>query len=229
MGIHRTWWVPNGATATQGAYVAQPTEEMFAIITLESHRARAGVVGENLGTVPPEIGDALPRHRIWGMYLAQFTASEDPSMSPATSEDMALIGTHDTPTLAGWLKGVDIGERVRCGLLDPKAVPAVESERTRATRRLADRLGANVDDPRGYLAALLDWLGRSDSPLVVPWLEDLWLEEEGVNLPGTRSSERPNWQRPMNRLLDEALADPEVDALARRLARARSSGNDTTD
>jgi 4-alpha-glucanotransferase len=178
-------------------------------------------VGENLGTVPPEIGDALPRHHIWGMYLAQFTASEDPRMSPATDEDMALIGTHDTPTLAGWLKGVDIGERVRCGLLDAKAVPAVRSERSLATRRLADKLGTDVDDPLAYLAALLEWLGRSDSPLVVPWLEDLWFEDEGVNVPGTRSSERPNWQRPMRRLLDEALADPEVEALVQRLARAR--------
>ena len=229
MAWTRLYWIPHGFGKDQGTYVSYPADELFAILTLESHRNHCEVVGENLGTVPPEIGDALPRHRIWGMYLAQFTASEDPSMSPATSEDMALIGTHDTPTLAGWLKGVDIGERVRCGLLDPKAVSAVRKERTRATRRLADRLGAKVDDPRGYLAALLDWLGQSGSPLVVPWLEDLWLEEEGVNLPGTRSSERPNWQRPMSRLLDEALADPEVDALARRLARARSPETSTTD
>jgi 4-alpha-glucanotransferase len=142
---------------------------------------------------------------------------------------MALIGTHDTPTLAGWLNAVDIGERVRCGLLDPKTVPTVEKERTLAIRRLADRLGADVDDPGGYLAALLEWLGRSSSPLVVPWLEDLWLEDEGVNLPGTRSSERPNWQRPMSRLLDEALGDPEVEALAQSLARARSIGTGATD
>jgi 4-alpha-glucanotransferase len=78
-----------------------------------------------------------------------------------------------------------------------------------------------VDDPRAYLAALLEWLGRSGSPLVVAWLEDLWLEDQGVNVPGTRSSERPNWQRPMRRLLDEALADPQVDELTRRLDRAR--------
>jgi len=180
------------------------------------------VVGENLGTVPPEIKDALPRHRIWGMYLAQFTASEDPKMSPATDEDMALIGTHDTPTLAGWLTGVDIAERVRCGLLEEEWVPGVRKDRALAIRRLADRLGGSVDDPQAYLAALLEWLGRSGSPLVVPWLEDLWLEDQGVNLPGTRSSERPNWQRPMRRLLDEALADPQVDELALLLARART-------
>jgi 4-alpha-glucanotransferase len=60
---------------------------------------------------------------------------------------------------------------------------------------------------------------------VVPWLEDLWLEEVAVNLPGTPSSTRPNWQRPMRRLLDEIFSDPEVDALLRRLDGARRSGD----
>jgi 4-alpha-glucanotransferase len=229
MAWTRLYWIPHGFGKDQGTYVSYPADELFAILTLESNRNQCEVVGENLGTVPPEIGDALPRHRIWGMYLAQFTASEDPKVSPASGADMALIGTHDTPTLAGWLKGVDVGERVRCGLLDEASVPWVLEERSLATGRLADKLGTDVDDPRAYLAALLEWLGRSDSPLVVPWLEDLWLEEEGVNLPGTRSSERPNWQRPMSRLLDEALADPEVEALARRLARARSREAIATD
>ena len=75
----------------------------------------------------------------------------------------------------------------------------------------------------GFLTALLEWLGRSNSPLVVPWLEDLWLEEVAVNLPGTPSSTRPNWQRPMRRLLDEIFTDPEVDGLLRRLDRARNT------
>ena len=56
-------------------------------------------------------------------------------------------------------------------------------------------LDSAVEDPRAFLIALLEWLGRSNSPLVVPWLEDLWLEEVSVNLPGTSSSVRPNWQR----------------------------------
>jgi 4-alpha-glucanotransferase len=221
MAWTRLYWIPHGLGKDEGTYVSYPEDELFAILTLESHRHRCEIVGENLGTVPPQIGDALPRHRIWGMYLAQFTASEDPNMSPATDEDMALVGTHDTPTFAGWLSGVDIGERVRCDLLDPAALPKVRKERALAIGRLADRLEGSVDDPRALLADLLEWLGRSGSPVVVPWLEDLWLEEEGVNLPGTRSSERQNWQRPMRRLLDEALADPDVEELALRLARAR--------
>jgi 4-alpha-glucanotransferase len=84
-------------------------------------------------------------------------------------------------------------------------------------------LDSTVEDPRAFLLALLEWLGHSDSPLVVPWLEDLWLEEESVNLPGTPSSVRPNWQRPMRRLLDEITTDPGVDELLRRLNRARNA------
>jgi 4-alpha-glucanotransferase len=222
MAWTRLYWIPHGLGLHEGTYVSYPAEELFAILTLESHRNRCEVVGENLGTVPPEIHEALPRHRIWGMYLAQFQASADPHVAPPTAADMALVGTHDTPTFAGWLAANDVAERVRHRLLDPQAAPRVRAERSRAARRLAKRLGRAVDRPRDLLADLLEWLGRSDSPLVVPWLEDLWLEEAGVNLPGTRSSERPNWQRPMRRLLDEIFTDPDVDGLVRRLQHARN-------
>jgi 4-alpha-glucanotransferase len=186
------------------------------------------VVGENLGTVPPEIGEALPRHRIWGMYLAQFQASGDPEVAPPTAADVALIGTHDTPTFAGWLAANDVAERVEHGLLAEDAVPDVRAERAVAAARLARRLGGSIDEPRGLLAGLLEWLGRSESPLVIPWLEDLWLEEVRVNLPGTRSSARPNWQRPMRLLLDEIFADPDIDALLQRLQLGRGARPDPT-
>jgi 4-alpha-glucanotransferase len=221
MAWTRLYWIPHGFGLHEGTYVSYPAEELFAILTLESNRNRCEVVGENLGTVPREIDEALPRHRIWGMYLAQFQASEDPHVAAPTAPDVALIGTHDTPTFAGWLEGNDIPERVRYGLLAEQAVPSVREERARATQRLAKRLHRRVDEPRELLAELLEWLGRSESPLVVPWLEDLWLEDVRVNLPGTRSSVRPNWQRPMRRLLGEIFTDPEVDELLRRLHRAR--------
>jgi 4-alpha-glucanotransferase len=107
-------------------------------------------------------------------------------------------------------------------LLTESAAPAAREERARATRWLAEHLASTVDDPGAFLVALLEWLGRSESPLVVPWLEDLWLEEVAVNLPGTPSFMRPNWQRPMQRLLDTVFADPEVDGTLRRLHRARN-------
>jgi glycogen operon protein len=155
------------------------------------------------------------------MYLAEFQASAGPEVSPPGASNVALVGTHDTPTFAGWLAGNDIGERVRCKLLAESAASAVREERARAVGWLAAQLESSPDQPHAFLARLLDWLGRSDSPLVVPWLEDLWLEDRGVNLPGTPSSERPNWQRPMSRLLDEIFADPQVIQLTHALERAR--------
>ena len=222
MAWTRLYWIPHSFGLDQGTYVSYPAEELFAILTLESSRGRCEVVGENLGNVPPEIDEALPRHRIRGMYLAQFQASKDPKVAAPTAADMALVGTHDTPTFAGWLAGTDIAERERYGLLAAASVPAVREERTRATARLARRLKRSVTEPRELLGELLEWLGRSRSPLVVPWLEDLWLEDRGVNLPGTPSSLRPNWQGPMRKLLDEVFSDAEIDALIRRLSRARN-------
>jgi len=221
MALTRLYWIPHGFGLHEGTYVSYPAEELFAILALESVRHGCEVVGENLGTVPPEIDDALPRHRIWGMYLAEFAASS-PEIRPPAASEMALIGTHDTPPFAGWIEGVDIGERVHHGLLAAEAEEPVREERARAAHRLADHLGVDLADRRAFLSELLVWLGRSESPLVVPWLEDLWLEEVGVNLPGTRSSERPNWQRPMGRLLDDVFSDPEIEELLRRLDRERS-------
>jgi 4-alpha-glucanotransferase len=222
MAWTRLYWIPHGFGLHEGTYVTYPAEELFAILTLESTRHRCEVVGENLGNVPREINDALPRHRIWGMYLAQFQDPTGPDLTPPSARDMALVGTHDTPTFAGWLTGNDIVERVRYGLLAEQAAPVVREQRETVTRWLAERLGCRVEEPAAFFAQLLEWLGRSDSPLVVPWLEDLWLEEHAVNLPGTPSSMRPNWQRPMRRLLDECFTDPEVDGLVRGLHRARN-------
>lgn len=221
MALTRLYWIPHGFGLHEGTYVSYPAEELFAVLTLASHRHRCEIVGENLGTVPPEIGVAMPRHRVWGMYLAQFQSPETSPLTAPTADDVAFIGTHDTPTFAGWLAGADVGERVAHRLLDADAAPGVLEARARTAHALAAALGSSVAEPRAFLAALLEWLGRSASPLVVPWLEDLWLEPEGVNLPGTRSSERPNWQRPMRLLLDDLFADGDVDALLRRLDEAR--------
>ena len=226
MAVTRLYWIPHGFGLHEGTYVTYPAEELFAVLTLESHRNRCEVVGENLGTVPKEIDEALPRHRIWGMFLAEFEAAEsvesDGEPQPPSADQVALIGTHDTPTLAGWIAQVDIDERVRTGLLTGAAAPSEREARAEAAAKLARTLGASLEEREALLAGLLEWLGGSPSPLVIPWLEDLWLEVEQVNLPGTRSSERPNWQRPMARILDEIMADPEIEELIRRLREART-------
>ena len=62
MGLHRLFWIPDGAEAKDGAFVSTPAEEIYAILSVESHRHSAWLVGEDLGTVPPEVEGAMKRH-----------------------------------------------------------------------------------------------------------------------------------------------------------------------
>ncbi len=210
MALSRLYWIPEGAGLHDGTYVSYPLDELLAVVTLESTRHHCEVIGENLGTVTPAFRAALPRHRIRGMFLAQFAAAGDGVVAEPTPTDVALIGTHDTPTLAGWLGAGDVGDRVTHGLLDAAGVGEVLADRRANAARLAAMLGTQSGDPAAMLESLLRWLGFSASPLVLPWIEDLWLEPRGVNLPGTRSSVHPNWQRPMGLLLDDVVTNPVI-------------------
>ena len=223
MALRRLYWIPVGMALDQGTYVDYPMEELFALLCLESHRHSCEVIGENLGTVPPEIEAALERHRIKGMRLAQFSAGGGRPVADVAADEVAFIGTHDTPTFAGWLSGDDIDLRVELGLLAAGAAPAARVERAEAVRRLTAELGGSVEDPADLLERVVVALGSSPSPLVLLWLEDLWLETAPVNVPGTSSAVHPNWQRPMRRRYDEALADPAVRRLLEAVEAARQT------
>ena len=235
MALRRLYWIPDGMALDQGTYVAYPMEELFALLCLESHRRACEVIGENLGTVPPELDAALERHGIEGMRLAQFSAGGGRPVADMAADEVAFIGTHDTPTFSAWLTGDDIDLRVELGLLAAEAAPSVRAERAEAVRRLTTELGGGIEDPVDLLERVIVALGSSASPLVLLWLEDLWLEPEPVNVPGTSSAARPNWQRPMRRRYDEALADPDVERLlvavetARQARRESARGREEAD
>ncbi len=222
MALRRLYWIPSGAGLADGTYVQYPLEELFAVVCVESHRHGCAVVGENLGTVPPEIGTGLARHGILGMYLAQFEAGETPKPSGPVATEAALINTHDTPSLAGWIDEVDIDERLLVGLLDAASVAIERTNRQEAVTRLERAVGVPSDPVGPFLEAVLEWLGASDSPLVSVAMEDLWLESRPVNIPGTASDQRANWRRPWSPTLDDIAVDPEVLRRLRRLSTARS-------
>ena len=51
MGLSRLWLVPWGMPSTEGVYLQYPLDDMLRIVSLESHRNQAIVIGEDLGTV----------------------------------------------------------------------------------------------------------------------------------------------------------------------------------
>ncbi len=102
MGLHRLFWVPEGRPAGEGVYVRYRAEEMVAILCLESHRNRCVVVGEDLGTVPPEVRRSMRRHGMAGMFVVQYEMKPD-SRRPLRSAPLgsvAGLNTHDMPPFA---------------------------------------------------------------------------------------------------------------------------------
>ena len=59
MGVQRLWWIPDGASARDGAYVRYPREELLAVVAAEAAATSTTIIGEDLGTVPDEVTDAL--------------------------------------------------------------------------------------------------------------------------------------------------------------------------
>jgi len=202
MGLYRFYWVPQGFAPTEGAYVRYPAEEFFAVLNLESHRYQAQIVGENLGTVPPAVNQAMARHNIRGMHVGQFgvTWDHNRALDPVPEHAVASLNTHDTPTFAGFWRGADIDERIDLGLLTE--AQAQDERRGREGQRAAlvaylKSLGLLVEDDTAAAAVLRAWLlhlaaGHAEFLLIN--LEDLWLEPAPQNVPGTWE-ERPNWMR----------------------------------
>jgi len=202
MGLHRLFWVPRGMEARDGAYVTYPVEEFYAILTLESHRHRAIIVGENLGTVPPAVHRAMERHRVQRMYVVQYETRPvtRAALRPVPQEAMGGLNTHDMPPFAAFWDGLDIQDRRALGLMDAAGARQERQQRRNLKRALVaflrarGRLGARRAGVAGVLRALLAYLAASPARIIVVNLEDLWLERRPQNVPGTGLG-RPNWRR----------------------------------
>ncbi len=213
MGLHRAFWVPEGFSATEGLYVHGCAREFYAILNLESHRQRVRIVGENLGTVPPYVNQAMARHQMLGMHVAIFGLGGDPerAMEPIPADTVTSLGTHDTPTFTGFWRGNDIEDRVSLGLRQESQ--AAEERAFRGKQREALRAflraGGWLDDDSSEFALLRGWLAylaAQEEEWLLINLEDLWLEEAPQNVPGTWR-ERPNWQRKARLSLEAVRAD----------------------
>jgi 4-alpha-glucanotransferase len=202
MGLHRMFWVPDGLDAQDGVYVRYPREELFAVLSIESHRAGCVIVGEDLGTVPDEIREAMARHALLGMSVVEFSqpAWDGAPLVGPTNQQLVSVDTHDTPTFAAWLRGLDIELRLASGLLDAEEAARAHDERAHQVRNLVENLQADGtlaaradrEDPIVVLAALLDHLAASDAPVLLITLDDLAGETNPQNIPGT-GVDRPNW------------------------------------
>lgn len=210
MGLFRLWWVPEGHDPAQGAYVRYPSEDLLDIVALESHRAGAVVVGEDLGTVEPGVREALADHDILS-YRVLWFEDEDPAQWPGNT--LAAVTTHDLPTVAGLWSGADVDEQTE-HTETPRA--DLESGRDELLERLAGpaRLPSTATDEEAVLAAHR-LLARAPSTLVAATLDDAVAERRRPNIPG--APERENWCLALPVSLEELTAHPTTRAVAQAL------------
>ncbi len=220
MGLHRAWWVPRGLSAKDGAYVLQPTDEMFAIICLEAHRAGAAVIGENLGTVPEAISHALDQHHLLGMKVA-VDGLNDP-----TADELVALATHDTPPFAAWWEKRDIDDSEDLGVYTDGRGDAARRERNELLDQLQHRFGTDgLEDTRD---AILEWMARSAASVAIVNVDDLWGEERRQNVPGT-DTERPNWRARHAMPMEDLMEKTDILSQLEHLSELRRTAQDGSD
>lgn len=239
MSLYRLWWVPRGYSSKDGAYVHYPVDELIAVLALESQRSKCLVIGEDLGTVPEFMTRAMERSRMYHYKVLLFEQAPDGRFKPPSAyvrSALAVVTTHDLPTLRGWWEARDIELRARLDLY-----PNEEFKEQARARRETDRrhlLQALVDaglwhwqpdQPLPQYSAALSravhtFLGMSNASIALIQIEDLIGMTDPVNVPGT-DTEHANWQRKVALETAEIFARDDVREILDGMDRARRGEN----
>ncbi|HVZ86515.1 MAG TPA: 4-alpha-glucanotransferase [Polyangia bacterium] len=207
MGLFRLFWVPRTLGTKGGSYVRSRADELLAIVALESQRARAFIIGEDLGTVEPGVREKLAEQQMLSYRLLYFEPSE-----PRYFPELALssVTTHDLPTIAGLWTGTDAAAQRKIGL-DPNDAG------TKALRDKLRRLG-NLPENASVEAVIESThraIAAAPSRILLATLDDAVGVPERPNLPGT-VDQYPNWSL----ALDKPLEEIEEMELPRKVAAA---------
>jgi 4-alpha-glucanotransferase len=219
MGLFRLWWVPAGGSPIDGAYMRYPSDDLLDIVALESHRARALVVGEDLGTVEPGVRETLAEYGVLSYKVLWFEDSDPAEWSESA---MAAVTTHDLPTVAGLWTGEDAAEQVELGLA---SADEVERGRQEILARLTEGSDLTAEaTAEQAVEAAHRMLGRAPSVLLSATLEDAVAARRRPNVPGT--SDRPNWRLPLPVSVEELPHHAGARAVVEVLAKAVRTPSD---
>ena len=179
MGLFRLWWIPQGQHPRHGWYVRYPADDLLGIVALESHRAGAFIVGEDLGTVEPGVRERLAARRCVSCRLLWFE-TRPPREYPELA--MASVTTHDLPTIAGLWSGADEAAQRAIGLTVGDGMQNLR-EQLRSLLELDD--DAEVDDviERAYRR-----LAEAPSRIVFPRWKTPRLWPRGPTCPARSTS-----------------------------------------
>jgi 4-alpha-glucanotransferase len=226
MRMFRLYWIPDEMSAADGAYVRERSLDYLRVLALESVRNRFLIVGEDLGTVEPEVRETLAQFGILSYRLFYFERDREGQFLPHdryVRQALVSSTTHDLPTLAGFWISADIEARRKAGVLDDTAYRSQMDTRAAEKQKMLDvlfRCGLLAPElPREATSypeltadlhnAIIGFLALTPSELLAINGEDLTKETAQQNLPGT-TWQYPNWGRKMRFTLEELRSHPEA-------------------
>lgn len=230
MGLMRLFWVyfVQNNPIVQGAYVYYNMRDMVAILSIESHRNKCMVIGEDLGTVPPGFREYMYEHGLISNKV--FFRQKNPDgtyLSPENYQYLSLAqaSTHDQATAYGYWLDEDLKTFKDCNLyvnedqfksnLETRAserallIKAFLEQNTfcdeACLKDAQDKLdGRNVPDRLEY--AVNKYVSRTKSAIFLQRIEDIYGQVVMENVPGT-TSEYPNWQVKLGINLEDVEQD----------------------
>jgi 4-alpha-glucanotransferase len=238
MALFRLFWIPRGHPASMGTYVHYRDEEMLAILALESTRAMALVIGEDLGTVPDWVRDRLEATGVLSYRVLYFErthagAWKAPAHYPAQA--LAVVTTHDLATLSGYWEGIDIETRSGLGLFASEQARSemlsgrqLEKAGILAALKSEGLLPPGVSDDPAQVPtmtaelteAVHQYLARSPAWIVLANIEDIIGARAQANLPGTLD-QHPNWCRKLDPAVEGLTQDSRFERFAAQLRMIR--------
>lgn len=184
MGLFHMFWIPKHIDNAKGAYVRYNSDDLLAILALESYRAKATIIGEDLGTVAKGIRNSLRKNNILSSRVLYF-AKENPVHYPKLA--MVDIGTHDMPTVAGLWGEADLEEQEKAGL-EPN-VKANNKILQKFIKLLNLQKNAKIEE---VIANSYRALMKSKSAIKIFSLPNILGIKERINMPNTTAL-FPNW------------------------------------
>jgi 4-alpha-glucanotransferase len=231
LGLFRLFWIPEGMTPKDGAYVTYPSEDLLRIIALESVRNKTMVIAEDLGTISENARETLKRFHMLSYRLFYFERNyPDPSfLSPDRYPDMALcaVTTHDLPTIYGYWTGRDLETRKQLGKFSDDAIwqqQVHDRERDKglilASLKSQGIVPADYPSKPGMIPemtpelclAIYRYLSLTPCKLLLVSLDDIIGTMNQQNMPGIVDA-YPNWMQKTPLSLEEMMRDKRFDDL----------------
>jgi len=227
LGFYRLYLVPEGRKPTEGVYLNLPVGALCNALARESNGKECLIIGEDLGTVPEGFSALLAEHIIHSYRLLIFAKDGGRFLAPEEYPPGALIAvsTHDLPPLLGYWGETDLRLRTELAIY-----PNDDTRQRALDERKADRAAMEAaltaagyhftEDPVSLAAAAYGFLARTPSRLLLVQMEDLTLEQEQPNIPGS-GDRYPNWRRKLSMEIDAIFDDPRAAAVTAAIRRER--------